>query len=215
MDKKAAYLISVGVIIVFALFVTLISHHSGSAAHKGEIVKEELESPEEVKGVFRNIYVVKKEEPVKEEIVFHDTEEAEKIHADAADEEKSEPEALAVEEGVIRMENAAYPEHKKPIVLFTHLGHIEKYKLACGECHHDSKAAPLNNLTLNDKVSGCIECHAKPGQKPRGKDTPELSRSEELAFHAEALHDNCVSCHKKLKESGINAPTSCAKCHAK
>jgi len=35
--------------------------------------------------------------------------------------------------------------------------------------------------------------------------------------HAEALHLNCISCHKKAnKASGTKAaPTSCAKCHPK
>jgi len=124
----------------------------------------------------------------------------------------------------IKMENAAYDKHTKGIVTFSHKKHSEEYakqfpdffKNGCGECHHDQNNKPLA-LKAGDNVQSCIECHKKPGERPKGKDAPKLSKNERLAFHAEALHYNCQGCHKRVnKETGEkSAPTTCAKCHPK
>jgi hypothetical protein len=115
---------------------------------------------------------------------------------------------------VIKMDNSAYDKHEKSIVEFTHKKHIEEYKIGCGECHHDANGKPLTNLKAGDKVDGCIKCHKIAGRKPSGA---KLSNKELLKYHAEALHQNCIDCHKKFKkETGkTTAPTSCAKCHKK
>ncbi len=125
-------------------------------------------------------------------------------------------------EDVIKMENKAYPEHKKSIVMFSHKKHTEAYKAGCGECHHDEKGKPLANLKLGDDVQNCIECHAKPGERPKGKGAPKLSKEERLDYHAEAIHYNCKDCHKKFnKEKGFKskdkgaAPVTCKQCHPK
>lgn len=113
---------------------------------------------------------------------------------------------------IIKMENKAYKKHKKGSVMFTHKQHAEKYGIACGECHHDENNKP-RNVKWGDEVKNCIECHAKPSRKPKGK----LSKKEELEYHAEAIHDNCIGCHKaiKKKDKKSKIPTSCAKCHPK
>lgn len=123
---------------------------------------------------------------------------------------------------VIKMENKAYTEHKKGIVEFSHKKHAEDYGTGCGECHHDENNKPLDNLKAGDDVQNCIECHKIPAEKPKGKDAPELTRSQELEYHAEAIHDNCRGCHKKYnKEKGLKskdpgyAPTSGMQCHPK
>jgi hypothetical protein len=123
---------------------------------------------------------------------------------------------------VIKMENKAYEKHKKSIVMFTHKKHAEDYKIGCGECHHDEKGKPLENLKYGDDVKGCIDCHAKPGERPKGKGQPKLTKKERLAYHAEAIHYNCRDCHKAFnKEKGLKskdpgaAPTSCNQCHPK
>ena len=118
---------------------------------------------------------------------------------------------------VITMENPAYPKHKKSIVLFTHKKHVEKYKITCGQCHHDKEGKPLNDLKENDKVDNCILCHVKTGQAPRPKDKKKLSPEEKLEYHAEAIHENCIKCHKEYnKENNTKAaPSSCSKCHPK
>lgn len=115
---------------------------------------------------------------------------------------------------VIQMDNKAYKKHKKGIATFTHKKHIEEYKIGCGECHHDEKGEPLNDLKAGDDVKNCIECHSKPGQKPR---KTRLTPQEELQYHAEAIHDNCRGCHRAYnkKNKTKKAPTSCSKCHPK
>lgn len=125
---------------------------------------------------------------------------------------------------VIKLENKAYKTHKKGIVSFTHKKHMEDYATAnpklykngCGECHHDDKGKPLA-LKVGDDVQGCIECHKKPSERPKGKDAPKLSKKEKLEYHAEALHMNCKDCHKAFNKAMKSkaAPTSCAKCHPK
>ena len=102
------------------------------------------------------------------------------------------------------------------VVPFTHKKHAEEYAASCGECHHDSNNKPLD-LKVGDNVQPCIECHKKPGERPKGKDAPKLSESEKLQYHAEAFHGNCKDCHKKHnKENNTKAaPTSCTKCHVK
>ena len=125
----------------------------------------------------------------------------------------------------IKMEHKAYKKRKKGIVVFNHKKHSAEYskkapdlyKNACGECHHDDKGKPLSTLKDGDPVKGCIECHKKPGERPKGKNAPKLSKKERLEYHAEALHYNCRGCHKAYnkKYKTMAAPTSCTKCHPK
>jgi cytochrome c553 len=127
--------------------------------------------------------------------------------------------------GVIKMDDKAYKKHKKGIVEFHHKKHEEEYakqypdlyKNGCGECHHDKDNKPLTNLTCDSKVQKCIDCHKIPGERPKGKKAPKLSKKERLAYHAEALHYNCKGCHKKFnkKYKPKKAPTTCSKCHPK
>lgn len=119
---------------------------------------------------------------------------------------------------VVKMNNKAYSKHKKSIVTFSHKKHTTDYKAGCGECHHDAKGKPLNNLKAGDNVQNCIECHTKASRPPRAKKgEPKLSKKEKMEYHAYAIHVNCKDCHKKFnKKSGTKAaPTSCAKCHPK
>ena len=120
---------------------------------------------------------------------------------------------------------SAYKKHKKGTVVFHHKKHEETYakqypdlyKNGCGECHHDKDNKPLTNLTCDDKVQKCIDCHKIPGERPKGKKAPKLNKKERLAYHAEALHYNCKDCHKKFnkKYKPKKAPTTCSKCHPK
>ena len=126
---------------------------------------------------------------------------------------------------VVHMENKAYDKHTKSIVDFSHKKHNEEYKIGCGECHHDDKGQPLNDLKLGDDVQGCIECHKLPGQMP-GKLKKEMKAAKaskkeidakKMEYHAEAIHDNCISCHKAYNKKNKTkaAPQACAKCHPK
>ena len=125
---------------------------------------------------------------------------------------------------VIELNEPSY-EHTKGIVEFSHKKHSEEYakkapdlyKDGCGVCHHDDKGKPLTNLKKGDDVKPCIDCHKKPGEKPKGKDAPKLDKKQELEYHAEAYHENCRGCHKAYdKEFKTKAaPTTCTKCHPK
>jgi hypothetical protein len=125
---------------------------------------------------------------------------------------------------VIKLQNPAYEKHTKGIVEFTHKKHATEYGAACGDCHHDDKGQPLD-LKEGDDVQNCIECHKIPGQVPKDvkKEWKEkkLKKAEKdklaLAYHAEAIHDNCIACHKKWNKENKSkaAPVSCSKCHPK
>ena len=124
---------------------------------------------------------------------------------------------------VIKMENPAYAKHTKTIVQFTHKKHSTEYKLKCGSCHHDDKNTPLE-LKEGDKVESCISCHKITGRLSKEVKAElktitdkKIKQSKKLAFHAEAIHMNCVGCHKDSnKKSGTKkAPTMCTKCHIK
>ena len=124
---------------------------------------------------------------------------------------------------VIKMENDY--KHTKAIVEFSHDKHVKEYNAGCGDCHHDENNKPLSDLKEGDAVKKCIECHSKPGQvdkktkaawrkkKIKKKEKDTLSRQ----WHAEAIHDNCVGCHKqfKKKNKASSIPTTCVKCHPK
>ena len=126
---------------------------------------------------------------------------------------------------VIRMENKAYKKHKKGIVLFSHKQHIEAYQIGCGECHHDKNGKPLADLKEGDDVKNCISCHKTPGQAPKkikkewkaNKLTKAEIRKNKLEYHAEAMHFNCIGCHKMYnkKNHTKKAPATCSKCHPK
>ena len=126
---------------------------------------------------------------------------------------------------VIQMENKAYSEHKKSISTFSHKKHNEEYKSGCGECHHDADGKPLNDLKLGDDVQGCIECHKTPSLMP-GKLKKEMKAkkaskkaiaTKKREYHAEVIHENCISCHKahNTKNKTKDAPQTCTKCHPK
>lgn len=133
----------------------------------------------------------------------------------------------------IRLEDPAYPKHKKSIVIFSHKKHQEDYakeypefyKEGCGACHHDKDGKPLCDLKAGDDVQRCIECHKKLGEMP-GKDKKAMrakkislkeQKSKKLEYHAEAFHYNCRDCHKqyKKKTKKKNAPITCSQCHPK
>lgn len=118
---------------------------------------------------------------------------------------------------VIAMNEPAYAKHTKSIVQFTHKKHYTDYKITCGDCHHNENAEPLANLKEGDPVQRCIECHPKAGKAPAPKKGEKMSDSEKMEYHAEALHANCIDCHKdhNKKNNTKAAPTSCATCHPK
>ncbi len=118
---------------------------------------------------------------------------------------------------VVKMQ-APY-DHTKGIVEFSHKKHSGEYKNAkgeainCGECHHDDKGKPLA-LKEGDNVQKCFECHNQPGEL-KGKDAQGKPASEVIKYHANALHKNCIDCHKDYNKANNTkaAPATCTKCH--
>ncbi len=143
-------------------------------------------------------------------------------HAKEAAEEKPQASEAHVEAAsnfpdLIAMNDPGYKKHKKGIVQFTHKKHAVDYKAGCGDCHHDDSGQPLE-LKMGDDVESCIDCHSEASKAPKPKDkkTP-LTKEEKLEYHAEALHMNCIACHKAYNKEHKTkaAPTSCGKCHPK
>ncbi|MEE4355907.1 MAG: cytochrome c3 family protein [Desulfococcaceae bacterium] len=120
------------------------------------------------------------------------------------------------------MELKADYEHKKGIVQFSHKKHAEEYKngenrkITCGECHHDKDGKALADLKDGDNVQKCFECHNKPGEI-KGKNAKDMSDRQKREYHANAMHDNCIDCHKAYnkKNKTKDAPQTCSKCHPK
>ncbi len=120
---------------------------------------------------------------------------------------------------VMKMETKEYEKHTKGIIEFSHKKHTAEYGAACGDCHHDDKGKPLT-LKEGDNVQRCVECHQETGKKPKDE---KLSKKEKIMkYHKEALHANCIGCHKDFnKKNGYKgkdpkaAPQSCASCHPK
>lgn len=100
-------------------------------------------------------------------------------------------------------------KHLKTVVKFPHKKHLNDLAINCGECHHKGKNEPLIDLKMSDDVQKCFSCHNQPGRTNDNK----LALKEKIKFHAEAVHENCVECHKKSKNK--NAPKTCSKCHIK
>lgn len=107
-------------------------------------------------------------------------------------------------------------EKSRAKVTFTHQKHIDDYQIGCGECHHDDKGVPLTDLKADDPVEKCIDCHSKPGEL-RGREAQGLSEKELLDYHANAMHGNCVGCHRDYnREKGKRiAPVLCVGCHTR
>jgi len=107
-------------------------------------------------------------------------------------------------------------KHKKSLVNFTHKKHVDEHKITCGECHHDDQGKPLTDLKDGDPVKKCFDCHNTPGEL-KGKEAKGKSDKELRKYHANALHENCVDCHKKYnKEHDTKAaPQKCTECHPK
>jgi cytochrome c553 len=126
---------------------------------------------------------------------------------------------------VLKVDKTGYTKIEKGEIQFNHKKHAENYAKeyaslypnGCGDCHHDAKGQPLKGLTNDSKVQKCIECHKKPGEAPKGKDAPKLTKEQKREYHAEALHDNCEGCHKEFNKNfkPKKAPVTCNDCHPK
>ena len=94
--------------------------------------------------------------------------------------------------------NSAY-KHTKSLPVFSHKKHMGDYKIGCGECHHDDQGKSLTSLKEGDTVQKCFECHKKPGEL-KGKKAKGLSKEEKRMYHANAVHENCLGCHRTFNK---------------
>jgi len=232
MDKKSVSIMTALCMIIFVLFGIIVidsqkpsddqyadikSEIQKADAHKADIQPASAEQQHETvtpaKHAKKAVAATEAECPAKKEKAVAPPEEAHESAPKEADTAAAAlPEGKTEVADVIMMENPAYATHKKGIVTFTHKAHVEDYEIACGECHHDSNGKPLT-LKMGDPVQNCIVCHSKPSRKTKGV----KGKKAKLEFHAEALHMNCIGCHKAYnKENGTKAaPAGCSKCHPK
>ncbi|MFO7838075.1 MAG: cytochrome c3 family protein [Desulfosalsimonadaceae bacterium] len=124
--------------------------------------------------------------------------------------EKAAETAAAGGLGVMKMKNEkAFSQHRMGIVEFDHKAHVEEYGLGCGKCHHDKNHEPLNDLSYDDPVKSCFECHDKTGRPNREESMSEEQwQKERIKYYYGAIHENCMGCHKETK-----GPTQCTQCH--
>ena len=93
-------------------------------------------------------------------------------------------------------------------VTFDHAGHVNKIGLTCNACHHT--LAPQET----EVEEHCSDCHGQPGFI-RGKEAASLPEEELIEHYLNALHAQCIGCHKqkKLEDRSQNIPIGCTQCH--
>jgi hypothetical protein len=93
-------------------------------------------------------------------------------------------------------------------VVFTHADHVKKYGLSCIACHHTLEAEDA------EVEEHCQDCHAKPGFV-RGKEAEVLDEDELIEHYLNALHTQCINCHKekKIEDRKRKIPIGCTQCH--
>jgi hypothetical protein len=101
-------------------------------------------------------------------------------------------------------------------VKFTHSKHVDEYGAVCGDCHHDSDAEPINSYDP-DAMYACIECHDEEGLLHGPVAENEVSDSDRIAHRANAIHQQCIGCHRQYNELNdvVRVPESCRTCHAR
>ena len=104
----------------------------------------------------------------------------------------------------INISNEGYKKDIKGPVKFHHKKHVEDYKVACTDCHHDYQNGK-NVWKEGDPVKKCSECHNP------------LKKQGDVDKLQNAFHKNCKDCHKEAEKAGKkNAPfKKCNDCHEK
>ncbi len=223
MDRKTLGLLVTEALLIVVLVVVIgMDFNKAPVEHAGApeaAVEEKAAGGEEAVAVQEE--AAEETAEAKQEEAAEEEAEVKKEEKAAAKEEKPAEKAAAPAKAaggaaadVIALENPAYP-HTKGIVQFTHKKHIDEYKVGCGECHHDESGQPLKDLKMGDPVMGCIECHSKPGRAPKPAGGEKMSPEQKREYHTEALHDNCIECHKEFnkKNNTKAAAVTCAQCH--
>lgn len=104
---------------------------------------------------------------------------------------------------------------KKPKpALFPHAKHQET--ITCGECHHGGKPGAKTDYVEGMKIEKCESCHFKGSGMPSKKD--KAKNIVKLNSFKDAAHQNCKTCHKKVKAEKPEFKKKwkkCLPCHVK
>jgi hypothetical protein len=93
-------------------------------------------------------------------------------------------------------------------VTFNHADHVKDHGLTCNACHHTLEPG---ETTVEEH---CRDCHTEPGFV-RGKDAHGLDREDLFERYLNALHFQCIECHKqkRIKDRKRKIPVGCTQCH--
>ena len=93
-------------------------------------------------------------------------------------------------------------------VKFSHADHVREYGLSCIDCHHTLESED------EEVEEHCRDCHAESGFI-RGKQAEELDEDELIEHYLNALHAQCINCHKekKIEDRKRKIPVGCTQCH--
>lgn len=93
-------------------------------------------------------------------------------------------------------------------VEFQHAGHVTDYGLSCNACHHTLEEGEM------EVEEHCSDCHAESGFI-RGREAEGLSEEEMVEHYLNALHAQCINCHKqkKIEDRKRKIPIGCTQCH--
>jgi hypothetical protein len=109
-----------------------------------------------------------------------------------------------------------YPTRFEGPVRFSHKKHVESYGAGCGDCHHDSELYPIEVYDPSETYS-CEECHYDRGLVRGPKIENNMSEADQLMHRPNAIHAQCLGCHKKFNKEKhlVVAPEACISCHKK
>jgi hypothetical protein len=93
-------------------------------------------------------------------------------------------------------------------VSFDHAGHVTAHQLACSRCHHTLEPG---EAAVDEH---CRDCHPEAGFV-RGEAAAGMDRDDLMAHYLNALHDQCIDCHKaiKIQDRQRDIPVGCTQCH--
>jgi hypothetical protein len=127
---------------------------------------------------------------------------------------------MCVPLGVITLKPPETVEPKRSAVPFKHGLHLT---LACNSCHHTWEGTePI----VGCMTSGCHDLDALP----KKEDSKAVDKDEAFRYYKSAYHDQCIGCHKSMKQEiekmanslasidgklPVTGPVGCVGCHPK
>jgi hypothetical protein len=102
----------------------------------------------------------------------------------------------------VMINNQGYESKQKGPVRLSHSKHIEEYKVACTQCHHEYEEGK-NVWEKGDLAKKCADCHS-----PLKEEGVVLNRLKTV------YHKQCCNCHIQVNAQGKEAPfEKCTECH--